>query len=355
MMNLELKEKKQLNPYYALPVGGGYDWPYYRLTGVVDDMPAVVEIKDTTCNYYSRYEVLATIGDRMYKYFCDNVANQEKQGTTFPEAIAKEIRDDVKSLGYMVHSKEEFKEKNEKNAATLYLISETEQNPHYDPAKSYNGGGYHQPFIEYAGEVVGEHVTILIDDTSCGDFGSRYAVTIAFDEKSYHYVIDTINKEPNEYSDVPDKVIAELRPWFNEIGYGILSEKELEDRESEECAEDKDEYDEEYEEDNTYRVVSEIRINRALGTFHGVAGISTGYLDDGTHKTDFIQVFGSLVDNYIHVNRGCNHTMVYISRGHIMSILYTLGYGKAETITIETGELEQIYDAISHASVYYSA
>lgn len=53
MMNLELKEKKQLNPYYALPVGGGYDWPYYRLTGVVDDMPAVVEIKDTTCNYYS--------------------------------------------------------------------------------------------------------------------------------------------------------------------------------------------------------------------------------------------------------------------------------------------------------------
>ena len=46
-------------------------------------------------------------------------------------------------------------------------------NPHYDPDTANNGGGYWQ----FSGGIVvdlnGQLVTVEVDDTSCGDFGSR--------------------------------------------------------------------------------------------------------------------------------------------------------------------------------------
>lgn len=58
----------------------------------------------------------------------------------------------------------------------------TQTNPHYNPDTANNGGGYWQ----FSGGIVvdlnGQIVTVEVDDTSCGDFGSRvyFSVTAGF-------------------------------------------------------------------------------------------------------------------------------------------------------------------------------
>ena len=58
-------------------------------------------------------------------------------------------------------------------------------NLHYNPDTANNGGGYWQ----YAGGIVadigGQLCTVEVDDTSCGDFGSRYYVDVIAD--GYHW------------------------------------------------------------------------------------------------------------------------------------------------------------------------
>ena len=58
-------------------------------------------------------------------------------------------------------------------------------NLHYNPDTANSGGGYWQ----YAGGIVadigGQLVTVEVDDTSCGDFGSRYYVDVIAD--GYHW------------------------------------------------------------------------------------------------------------------------------------------------------------------------
>lgn len=67
------------------------------------------------------------------------------------------------------------------------IVSEVEQNAFYNEKCNNNGGGYHQPLITF----VFNGVEGVIDDTSCGDFGSRY--TIKYGRKYYSH--DTINGE----------------------------------------------------------------------------------------------------------------------------------------------------------------
>lgn len=54
----------------------------------------------------------------------------------------------------------------------MTIVKYEEQNSFADPRKANNGGGYHQPLIVCE---MGTH-TLVIDDTSCGDFGRRYTV-----------------------------------------------------------------------------------------------------------------------------------------------------------------------------------
>ena len=58
-------------------------------------------------------------------------------------------------------------------------------NLHYNPDTANSGGGYWQ----YAGGIVadigGQLCTVEVDDTSCGDFGSRYYVDVIAD--GYHW------------------------------------------------------------------------------------------------------------------------------------------------------------------------
>lgn len=63
----------------------------------------------------------------------------------------------------------------------INIFQETETNPFYDPSRSRNGGGYHQPkygiqFGAWCG---------TFRDTSCGDFGTRYGLIISDGEREY--------------------------------------------------------------------------------------------------------------------------------------------------------------------------
>lgn len=60
----------------------------------------------------------------------------------------------------------------------LRMIREIEQNPFADPDRACNGGGYHQPYIEWEFDYRGEHFMFVIDDSNCGDFGERYNKTL---------------------------------------------------------------------------------------------------------------------------------------------------------------------------------
>lgn len=51
-------------------------------------------------------------------------------------------------------------------------------NSGYNPDTSYNGGGYFQPSGTATVQTAQGIVTVLVNDTSCGDFGSRIGITV---------------------------------------------------------------------------------------------------------------------------------------------------------------------------------
>lgn len=48
-------------------------------------------------------------------------------------------------------------------------------NPHYDPSRSHNGGGYDQPHWTFN---MSNGWCLDIHDTSCGEFGTRYTAEL---------------------------------------------------------------------------------------------------------------------------------------------------------------------------------
>nr|DAW77591.1 MAG TPA: hypothetical protein [Caudoviricetes sp.] len=77
----------------------------------------------------------------------------------------------------------------------IILIEEREQNPFFDESKSSNGGGYHQPFEKYSFEYENKKYQLVYDSTSCGDFGSRYTISIydQDDKTIYDYNVDRVD------------------------------------------------------------------------------------------------------------------------------------------------------------------
>jgi len=54
-------------------------------------------------------------------------------------------------------------------------------NPAYNPDTANNGGGYWQFSGGIVADLDGQTVTVEVDDTSCGDFGSRVYYDVAAD------------------------------------------------------------------------------------------------------------------------------------------------------------------------------
>lgn len=97
----------------------------------------------------------------------------------------------------------------------LEVLEDREQNSFYDPDKSYNGGGYHQPYQKLTFDVDGENYTLIYDNTSCGDFGKRYAIDLFITESKkpvYHFEfnnMDKVEEDEDEYLKVYKEVLTE--------------------------------------------------------------------------------------------------------------------------------------------------
>lgn len=82
----------------------------------------------------------------------------------------------------------------------IILLEEKEQNDFFNPEKSCNGGGYHQPFKKYSFEYNNQNFTLVYDDTSCGDFGCRYSVSIYNQDNKtiYDFSVDRVSNREDE-------------------------------------------------------------------------------------------------------------------------------------------------------------
>lgn len=89
---------------------------------------------------------------------------------------------------------------------TLKLINKTEQNQFFDKNTQNNGGGYHQPLLTFKGKYNNCPLGVIISDTSCGDFGTRYNVAVAFNNKTYEYYYNSMNNDIEEYGNIPQDV-----------------------------------------------------------------------------------------------------------------------------------------------------
>lgn len=95
----------------------------------------------------------------------------------------------------------------------LKVLEDREQNPFYDPAKSYNGGGYHQPYQKLTFDIEGQNYTLTYDNTSCGDFGKRYEVDLFITESKkpvYHFEFNNMDKVEEDELDENLKVYKEV-------------------------------------------------------------------------------------------------------------------------------------------------
>ncbi len=65
--------------------------------------------------------------------------------------------------------------------------------PEYDVDRCNNGGSYYQPTGGAIFSVGGQLVTVEIDDTSCGDFGSRVYVSIEDGDHNWCWTTGTMD------------------------------------------------------------------------------------------------------------------------------------------------------------------
>lgn len=213
-MTFKLKEKKQLNRYFRI-IEGEPDWQYYLL---VDDENEdnKIELIDTSCEGYCRYEVRVKMNGSNYQYIEDEVAEKSVTYSTIPREIEKQIRPFLWQLKYLISSKENLGDYNgyqmicyDYPPPSLELLSDNFEKHHH--------------LLKYAGEIAYKQSTVYIDDTSCGDFGSRYGVTIEIDNETYRYELNTMEREIEEESTIPVEIAKTIGPWISELGYPVKS------------------------------------------------------------------------------------------------------------------------------------
>lgn len=107
-----------------------------------------------------------------------------------------------------------------KNQHEFEILKVEEQNRFFDSRKSCNGGGYHQPLIDFKFNGIEGYIS----DSSCGDFGER----IYIEYKDKCYLLDTVG-EYEEYSSFSEKCLEDklLSKHLKEVGYPINFKENL--------------------------------------------------------------------------------------------------------------------------------
>ena len=80
--------------------------------------------------------------------------------------------------------------------------------PEYDSDRCNNGGSYYQPTGGALFSVGGQFVAVEIDDTSCGDFGSRVYVSIEADTHKWCWTTGTMDDASIATSAEEDAILA---------------------------------------------------------------------------------------------------------------------------------------------------
>lgn len=97
-----------------------------------------------------------------------------------------------------------------------YLKEEkrVQMNPCYNPRFSNNGGGYSQPYYEFAGIFNDKPVKVTVYDTSCGDFGKRYDIEVMQGVKVWYYYFNDIGNDVVEESTMTQDVVDFLNDYL---------------------------------------------------------------------------------------------------------------------------------------------
>lgn len=93
-------------------------------------------------------------------------------------------------------------------------------NPAYTPDTASNGGGYWQFSGGILAEINGQLVTVEIDDSSCGDFGSRIYVDVVADGFCWRYVDGSMD---DASIDAPEEVADILASASGVLGVDALA------------------------------------------------------------------------------------------------------------------------------------
>lgn len=83
-------------------------------------------------------------------------------------------------------------------------------NSGYNPATANNGGGYFQPAGTVTMQTERGIATIDVDDTSCGDFGSRIAILVHAAGSVITLCLGSMESDPDDVIDGCLKAITEM-------------------------------------------------------------------------------------------------------------------------------------------------
>lgn len=93
---------------------------------------------------------------------------------------------------------------------TIEMISCWGYAPEYEADRCNNGGSYYQPTGGALFSVGGQFVAVEIDDTSCGDFGSRLSVSIETGTHNWSWTTGTMDDTSIATRAEEDAILASI-------------------------------------------------------------------------------------------------------------------------------------------------
>ena len=139
-----------------------------------------------------------------YKNKKDNFINSS-------EPAKKDLMEFKKKI-IIARNKNIIRDIERKRNLEITIIDKEELNSFADPNRASNGGGYHQPGYTF-------------DNTSCGDFGTRYRVQLGAKIAYWGQMIE-LNNRYSDFCDYDDYWF--INEFFNKFGIWIYSKQDME-------------------------------------------------------------------------------------------------------------------------------
>ena len=95
--------------------------------------------------------------------------------------------------------------------------------PTSDPDPATNGGGYWQFAGGILADISGHLVTVEVDDTSCGDFGSRVYIDVLADGYHWRYADGSMDDASIDAPEEIDDVLASISGVLGVDASGLIA------------------------------------------------------------------------------------------------------------------------------------